>query len=66
MQPRRVILKFHSFEDRDRWLSQRSEERRTYRRDPWVAMELPADEVERLKEDRKDVEVFADVQMSPF
>jgi hypothetical protein len=62
----RVILQFDNFQKRDDWAAQNPAVAglRVYKRDPWVAAELPEAQVNRLRQS-PDLKVHADIKMSP-
>jgi hypothetical protein len=62
----KVLIKFGSFESRDRWLNALHDHiYRVYKRNPWLAAELSGEELQEVKR-QPDVSVFPDSQMSPF
>lgn len=60
-----VILKFDSFQKRDEWVEGNlSLAKRVYTANPWVAAQLPSEQIPELKQ-RADVQVFPDVGLTP-
>jgi hypothetical protein len=67
MATQKVIIQFDNFEKRDAWDTQNQHVSglRIYKRDPWLAAELPDDQVQQLRQ-APDLKVHTDVKLSPM